>query len=147
MKRLFWIGVGAVATVVVIRKVRGLVDAHTPPGVAQAAGVVSGLGSALRSARSEFSAGLAEREAELRQDLLGDVDLDAARERADSWRADRRQQRGSARGRSRPASSHAKSRPGRHTGAAPTGEIPTRPAASGEIAQDPSDGELGYSFY
>ncbi|MGV8968030.1 MAG: hypothetical protein ACOH2F_17355 [Cellulomonas sp.] len=147
MKRLFWIGVGAAATVVVIRKVRGLVDAHTPPGVAQAAGVVSGLAGAVRSARSEFSAGLAEREAELRHDLLGDVDLDVARERADSWRADRHQRRESGRDRSWPASSDAQSRPGRHTGAGPTGEITTRPAASGELAQDPSDGELGYSFY
>lgn len=141
MKRLFWIGVGAAATVVVIRKVNGLVDAHTPPGVAQAAGVVSGLGAALRSARTEFSAGLAEREAELRQDLLGDVDLDVARERAESWRADRGTRSGSSSGRSRKASSGT-SRPGRHTG-----EVSTRPAAAGEIAQDPSDGELGYSFY
>jgi len=145
MKRLFWIGVGSVVTVVVIRKVRGLIDAHTPPGVAQAAGVVSGLGGALRSARSEFSAGLAEREAELRHDLLGDVDLDEARERTDSWRADRHERRGAGHGRSWPASSDAKTRPGRHTGATP--EVPTRAAPAGEIAQDPGDGELGYSFF
>lgn len=121
MKRLFWFGVGAVATVVVLRKVRGLIDEHTPPGVAQAAGVVSGLGGALRTARSEFAAGLAEREAELRHDLLGDVDLDEARTRADAGRSGRHPKR-------------APSRPGRHTD-------------PGEIAQDPSDGELGYSFY
>ena len=144
MKRLFWIGVGAVATVVVLRKVRGVIDEHVPPGVAQAAGVVSGLGGALRSARREFSAGLAEREAELRHDLLGDVDLDAARSRTDSWRADRHQQRGKSRGRSWPASSDAKTRPGRHTGAQPGSESG---AETGELAQDPSDGELGYSFY
>jgi hypothetical protein len=135
MRRLFWIGVGAVAAVVVIRKAKGLIDEHTPPGVAQAAGVVSGLGGALRSARKEFSAGLAEREAELRSDLLGDVDLDEARTRTDEWRAERRE-RGETRTRPWAARSDAKDRRGRHSG-----------AASEDIAQDPGDGELGYSFY
>lgn len=134
MRRLFWIGVGAAATVVVIRKVRGLVDEHTPPGVAQATGVVKQVSGALRSARSEFSAGLAEREAELRHDLLGDVDLDEARTRTDEWRADRRQKAG---------------RTTRRRGGSPSGSEgrpPGRNADDAELAQDPSDGELGYSF-
>ncbi|RYV52862.1 hypothetical protein [Pengzhenrongella frigida] len=136
MRRLFWIGVGAVATVVVIRKVRSLVDEHVPAGVTQAAGVVGGLSGALRSARSEFSAGLAEREAELRRDLLGDVDLDAARSRTESWRAERHAKRATSPDRtaSSSESSDRAGRPGRH-------------ADDSELAQDPSDGELGYSFF
>ncbi|HEY8717561.1 hypothetical protein [Pengzhenrongella sp.] len=126
MKRLFWIGIGAVATVIVIRKSSALIEAHTPPGVARAAGIVGGLGGALRHARSEFSAGLAEREAELRHDLLGDVDLDEARKRTDEWRAQRAGSSGP--GHRSPSGTERR----RHRGAEP---------------QDDDDGELGYSFY
>ncbi|MEO7943654.1 MAG: hypothetical protein ABIR34_09665 [Marmoricola sp.] len=131
MKRLFWIGIGAVATVIVIRKSSALIEAHTPPGVVRAAGIVGGLGAALRSARSEFSAGLAERESELREDLLGDVDLDKARVRTDEWRARRA---GEKRAGAQKAGDHSPSGSARrrHTDAEP---------------QDDDDGELGYSFY
>ena len=142
MWRLFWIGVGATAAVLVLRKARGLIDTHVPPGVSQAAGVVSGIGGALRSARSEFSAGLAEREAELRHDLLGDVDVEAARTRTQDWRAERseRSERSEHRGRSPRggASSSGTDRGGRH--ADPDAE----PAPQ---AQDADDGDLGYSFF
>ncbi|QTE28019.1 hypothetical protein [Pengzhenrongella sicca] len=139
MSRLFWIGVGAAAAVVAARKSRALVEAHTPPGVAQAAGVVSGLGGALRSARAEFSASLAEREGELRHGLLGDADLDAARARTDAWRADRadRSDRTDRAGRTTRSD-----RAGRHADPAAT-----RPASTEPRAEDPSDGELGYSFF
>jgi hypothetical protein len=120
VKRLFWIGVGAVATVVVIRKVGALIDNHTPPGVAQAVGVVTGLRGALRAARTEFSAGLSERETELRHELLGDVDLDEARTRTETRRAQRT----------------AAPRTGRHAD-----------DLTGNVVQDADDGELGYSFY
>lgn len=132
MKRLFWIGVGAAAAVVAIRKVGDLVDRHTPPGVAQAVGVIGGLRGALRAARSEFTAGLAERETELRHDLLGDVDLDEARTRTDAWRAERRE----ARAQHRPSGRGP--RRGRHADALTEG-----------AAEDPGDddGELGYSFF
>ena len=137
MKRLFWIGVGAAAAVVVIRRSRDLVEAHTPPGVVQAVGIVGGLGGAIRSARAEFTAGLAEREADLRHGLLGDVDLDEARTRTDAWRADRADRAGST---SPGRASSGSRRRGRHSDPR-TQDQPQ--------AQDPSDddGDLGYSFY
>lgn len=138
MKRLFWIGVGAVAAVVVIRKSGDLIERHTPPGVARAAGVVTGCGAALRAARTEFTAGLAEREAELRHDLLGDVDLDEARARTEARRA----QRSGARRSPQAPSGH----PGRAHAAndqAPDGD--TEPTS--DVAQDQDDDDLGYSFF
>ena len=139
MKRLFWVGVGAAITVVVIRRSRAFVDAHTPDGVTQAVGVARGLGSAVREARSEFTTGRAEREAELRAGLLGDVDLDAARTRTDAWRAERAEAKsGPSREGRRRASSSGTDRGGRH--ADPDAE----PAPQ---AQDADDGDLGYSFF
>lgn len=125
MSRLFWVAVGAAATVIAIRKSRTVIEAHTPPGVAQAAGVVTGLGGALKAARSEFSAGLAERESELRRGLLGDADVDAARARTDAWRAERAD------------------RKGRH---ADPDDVPGRTPSTAPRAEDPDDGDLGYSF-
>lgn len=142
MKRLFWIAVGAVATVVVIRKTGDLVERHTPPGVTRAAGVVAGCGAALRSARAEFTAGLAEREAELRHDLLGDVDLDEARTRTEARRA-RRAGASRAPHAGTPGAPHASS--GSPADAA-TGRAPDSDAAS-DVAQDPDDDDLGYSFF
>lgn len=134
MSRLFWVGVGAAATVFALRKSRAVVQAHTPPGVSQAVGIIAGLNGTFKTAKAEFSTGLAEREAQLRHDLVGDADLDAARTRTDEWRAQRR--------------ATDASRPGRHTD--PTG--PTDPPttatqrSSAPQAQDPDDGELGYAF-
>jgi len=138
MKRLFWVGVGAVAAVVAIRKAGGLIERHTPPGVARAAGVVTGCGAALRSARAEFTAGLAEREAELRHDLLGDVDLDEARVRTAARRA---QRAGTSH---RPA--HASARP--DDGDPTSDQAHARDAdPTADVAQDPDDDDLGYSFF
>jgi hypothetical protein len=135
MRRLFWIGVGAAAAVVVIRKAGALIESHTPAGVAQAAGAVTVVRKAVRTAREEFTAGLAEREADLRCGLLGDADLDQARSRADTWRANRadRDPAGTA------PTGRGQGRRGRHSG----------PGADTAQAQDPSDddGDLGYSFY
>lgn len=133
MKRLFWIGVGAAAAVVTIRRSRDLIDSRTPPGVKQAAGVVVGLGGALRAARSEFSAGLAEREAELRHALLGDADIDAARERTSTRRAERSERKGR----------HAD--PATDLTSAPAPDPTAKPTAAPR-AEDPDDGDLGYSF-
>ncbi|GCE77360.1 hypothetical protein [Cellulomonas biazotea] len=79
MRRLVWVGVGVVVTVVVIRQGRRVVEAYLPPG---ATDVVEGVGrfrGALATARREFAAGLAEREQQLRHELVGDVDVDALR--------------------------------------------------------------------
>lgn len=132
MKRLFWISVGAAAAVLVIRKAGDLIERHTPPGVAHAAGVVSGLSGVLRTARTEFTAGFAEREAELRHDLLGDVDLDEARTRTDAWRAGR--------------GDSTRRRPSRGSPRT-AGGVGRHPDDSAELAQDDDDGDLGYSFY
>ncbi|QHT55849.1 hypothetical protein GXP71_06980 [Cellulomonas sp. H30R-01] len=79
MRRLVWAGVGVVVTVVVLRQGKRLVDAYVPAG---ATGVVDGVSrarSAWATARREFAAGLAEREEQLRQDLVGDVDVERLR--------------------------------------------------------------------
>jgi hypothetical protein len=79
MRRLVWIGVGVVVTVVVIRKGRAVLDAYVPAGASDAVGSVARFGSALRTVRGEFVAGMAERERQLRHDLVGDVDIDTIR--------------------------------------------------------------------
>jgi hypothetical protein len=80
MRRLFWVGVGVVATVVVIRKGRALALAYLPEGTTDVVEGASALTRALGTARNEFVAGMAEREALLRSQLVGDVDVDEARE-------------------------------------------------------------------
>jgi len=79
MRRLVWVGVGVVVTVVVIRKGRALLDAYVPAGATDAVSSAARFGSALRSVRSEFVAGMSERERQLRHDLVGDVDVDQLR--------------------------------------------------------------------
>lgn len=84
MRRLVWVGVGVVVTVVVIRKGRQLLEAYAPAGAADAAVGVGRLASALTNARRDFVDAMAEREAQLRHDLVGDVDVDVLRaERAE----------------------------------------------------------------
>lgn len=80
MRRLVWIGVGVVVTVVVIRKGRAVIDAYVPAGATDAVGTAARYGSALRTVRHEFVAGMAEREQQLRRDLVGDADIDTIRE-------------------------------------------------------------------
>jgi len=79
MKRLFWIAIGAAVTVVVIRKGAALTERYVPAGARDAAGTLGRVATAARTAKSEFLAALAEREDELRHDLIGDVDVEALR--------------------------------------------------------------------
>jgi hypothetical protein len=79
MRRLVWVGVGVVVTVVVIRKGRAMIDAYVPAGATDAVSSAARFGSALRTVRSEFVTGMAEREQQLRHDLVGDADVDTLR--------------------------------------------------------------------
>ena len=79
MRRLVWIGVGVVVTVVVIRKGRAVIETYVPAGATDAVSSAARFGSALRTVRHEFSAGMAERERQLRHDLVGEADIDALR--------------------------------------------------------------------
>lgn len=80
MRRLFWIGVGAAVTVVVVVKGRQLVRRFTPEGVAEEVeGQLTGLIDQAKSALATFSRASKEREAELTEALLGEQDVDEAR--------------------------------------------------------------------
>jgi hypothetical protein len=71
MRRLFWVGVGAVGTVVVAQRVRQAARRFTPEGVAeQAVDAGRRTGTALREAVVEFRVARAERESELVTALL-----------------------------------------------------------------------------
>lgn len=98
MKRLFWVAVGAAVAVAGAKRL-GLLDEppaarpdagdRTIGGVALAAqaartafragATAAGTVRSLSDARRELLAGMAEREAQLRHDLVGDVDVDALR--------------------------------------------------------------------
>ena len=122
MRRLFWVAVGATVTLVAVRRARDVVTAYLPAGTGEALGVVDQVTTAARTARSEFLAGLAEREEQLKHDLVGDVDVDALRqERA------RRREAGD-------AEPDAHGRRAAHR----------RPATEDP---DDADGDLPYSFY
>ncbi len=90
MKRLFWVGVGAALTVVAVRRGRGLVEQYAPAGSGDALTGALRVGKALRAARDDFRTGVAEREAELLDALVGDVDLDTLRAEAPRHRAELR---------------------------------------------------------
>ncbi len=68
---MFWLALGATAGVLVVRKVTKTAQSFTPAGLANRAG---GLGDSLRYFADQVRAGMAEREAELR-DALG-IDSD-----------------------------------------------------------------------
>lgn len=74
MRRLFWVGVGSVATVVVIRKVRGLLDRHTPPGMRTAVDTGGALLDTVRTFGSDLRTAMAERERELHRNLFAERD-------------------------------------------------------------------------
>lgn len=102
MSRLLWVGVGAAAAVAGAKRL-GLLDSVTGapdgPHGAHSAGAAGAASTAARAARTAFRAGattagavrnlsdarrelvagMAEREAQLRHDLVGDVDVDAIR--------------------------------------------------------------------
>jgi hypothetical protein len=90
MRRLVWVGVGVVVTVVVIRKGRALLEAYAPAGTAEVASGIGRVGVALAGARRDFRDAVAEREGELRYHLLGDVDVAELRREAPDRRADLR---------------------------------------------------------
>ncbi|MGW6130600.1 hypothetical protein ACWFNE_11295 [Cellulomonas sp. NPDC055163] len=122
MRRLFWVAVGATVTLVVVRRARDVVTGYLPAGTGGALGVVDQVTTAARTVRAEFLAGLAEREAQLTHDLVGDVDVDALREE----RARRRDAEATTQG------------------AAPRRAAHRRPATEDP---DDADGDLPYSFY
>jgi hypothetical protein len=71
MRRLFWVGVGAVGAVVVVQRFRQVVHRFTPEGVAeQVEDVGARTTTALRGAADEFRTARAERERELIAALL-----------------------------------------------------------------------------
>src|SRR5699024_10644427 len=78
-RRLTWLAVGVVATVVVLRKGRAVVDTYLPAGTTDAIDGVQRVSHAVATLKSEFLAGMAEREQQLRHDLVGDVDVEALR--------------------------------------------------------------------
>ena len=124
MKRLVWIAIGAAVTVVVIRKGAELSERYLPAGARDAVGTVGRVTSAARTAKTEFLAGLAEREAELRTALLGDdADLDEIRSKGRAAWAELRGSRGPA----------AQSR-----------RVP--PAWASDQLEDPDDDD-GYAFF
>lgn len=84
MGRLFWIALGAAAGVYAVRKVTQAAHAYTPQGLSEGLGEsVSGLADAFREFADAVREGSAEREAQLRQALMGDVDPTSADPAAD----------------------------------------------------------------
>lgn len=80
MGRLFWIGLGAAAGVLVVRRVTRAAQAYTPEGVAENLGAV---GAALRDFADAVREGMDVRETELRVALgvdAGAVDAETARQ-------------------------------------------------------------------
>lgn len=122
MRRLFWVAVGATVTLVAVRRARDVVTHYLPAGTGEALGVVDQVTTAARTARSEFLAGLAEREEQLTRELVGDVDVEAVR-------ADRARRR--------------------EADADDAGAHGRRAAHRRPATEDPddTDGDLPYSFY
>ena len=63
MRRLFWVVLGAVAGVLLVRRVTSAAAAYTPTGVARSA---AELGDSLRELAAAVREGMAEREQQLR---------------------------------------------------------------------------------
>jgi len=78
-RRLTCLAVGVVLTVVVIRKGRTVMDTYLPAGTTDAIDGAQRVSHAVASFRSTFVTAMAEREQELRHDLVGDVDVEALR--------------------------------------------------------------------
>ena len=76
-RRLTWLAVGVVVTVIVIRKGRTIVETYLPAGTGETLDGVQRVSHAVATLKSEFLAGMAEREQQLRHDLVGDVDVEA----------------------------------------------------------------------
>jgi hypothetical protein len=72
VRRLFWLGLGATAGVLVVRRLARTAAAFTPRGLGDS---VAELGTTIRVFAEEVRAGMVERELELREALgLDDVD-------------------------------------------------------------------------
>jgi hypothetical protein len=74
IRRVFWtgigVGLGATAGILVAKRLRKTREALTPSGIAGAlAGAVSGLTGAVRDVATDIREGMAEREAELNEQL------------------------------------------------------------------------------
>lgn len=88
MRRLFWIALGATAGVLVARKLTQTARNLTPEGAAdRMAGALGNLGETVREFTADVRAGMAERDAELR-DALGIADNGAGGRDADLTRLD-----------------------------------------------------------
>jgi hypothetical protein len=74
MRRLFWVAVGAAAGIYAVRKVQKTMHAYSPSGLAERA---EGVGGSIRAFAEEVRAGMADREAELREALGMDAAHDA----------------------------------------------------------------------
>ena len=97
-RRITWLAVGVVLTVVVVRKGRTLVDTYLPPGTTDAIDGAQRVSHAVVTLRTTFQGAMAEREAQLRHDLVGDVDVDALRAQRPERVASLRRSWGSRRG-------------------------------------------------
>jgi hypothetical protein len=97
-RRLFWVGVGVGLTVLVVRYGRTLVARYVPADAAAALGTAGRLTRTARGLRDEFAAGMAEREQELLEALVGDEDPDELKAKGrEAWAAVRDGRRGTPR--------------------------------------------------
>ncbi len=131
MRRLFWVAVGASAAVVLSRRLSRAIDQHVPPSARAAGTAVSRLPAAARRARADFTEAVAEREAQLRHGLLGDVDVAALR----TERADR--------------SGHGEAGPARRAGVRRADARMRRATRdfAGQPTEDVDDDDLPYAFF
>ncbi len=75
MGRLFWIALGAAAGVYAVRKITQTAHTYTPQGLSEGLGEsIANLADGFRDFADAVREGAAEREAELRTALAGDVD-------------------------------------------------------------------------
>ncbi len=79
MRRLFWLGVGAAAAVVVARKLAATKQKYSPTGLlGQASSLADKVGAAIREIGADIREGMSEREHELTEALLGESRAPAA---------------------------------------------------------------------
>jgi len=157
VRRLFWVAVGAASTVATLRKAREVADRHVPPAARSALGAAAGASTLVQRAVDAFRVGTAEREAELRAELLAGADLPSSRARVDAWRAARADRRDADRttaavdgdhpGAGPVADRKAAARPGSAAASAAARRGPGSHRAGSHRAEDPEDGSLGYSFF
>ncbi|MBO3085535.1 hypothetical protein [Cellulomonas fengjieae] len=78
-RRLTWLAIGVGLTVVAVRKGRSLADTYLPAGATDTIDGVQRVSHAVVTLRTQFATAMAEREQQLRHDLVGDVDVDELR--------------------------------------------------------------------